>query len=128
MYKIIEPVIELELKPISNLSKDVQKFICNCEPKCKRFIILEKHGRFCEKNAKEIALGIFSLIEGIQRVESSNKARGWTYKEDQFIKDWYKGKNGVAEYGDIRIIATMLNRPISRTRAHIKYMKRMKRI
>lgn len=128
MYKIIKPVIDIEMKPMSNLRKETQEFICTCETKCKNYVVIDDYGRYCENDAREIALSIYSIIEGIQRVESTNKKRGWSYKEEKFIVDWYKRRGGKALYGDTRLIASMLNRPLPKTKNYINYLRRKGKI
>src|SRR5690554_6950215 len=127
MHSVITPVIDLDLKPMNNLTKESQNIICKCETKCKNYLYMDDYGRFCENDARNIALSIIALVEGIDRVKFNKKA-GWTYDEDMFITRWYEKRGGKANYGDIRIIAKMLNRPLSATQAHIKYMQRMGRL
>lgn len=124
MYRIIVPVVDLSMKPMSNLSETTRKRICTCDTLCKSYITIDDHGRFCEHDAREIGLSLISLVEGLNRVEVKDKTRGWTYDEIEFIKDFYAKKDGEAEYGDTRLIATMLNRSHSKTQTYIKFMRR----
>lgn len=127
VYPTLKPKIEIRKKPMRNLTKDVQAIICKCEEPCKNYLLIDDYGRFCEKDALEIGLSIYSLVEGINRIEPGNQKYGWSVQEEQFIIDFYN-KHDTSRYGSLRILATMLHRPYDRTVYKVKEMKRRKLI
>lgn len=123
-YEILTPEIDMRLLPMDDLPPHVQGRICSCPARCKRYVELDVFGRYCEGAARNISLSLFSLVEGIGRIEPrSNGKRRWTMKEEQFIREWNKKYGGI-RYGDPRIIAGMLGRPYNGVREKIKQMQR----
>src|SRR5699024_7592573 len=123
MYRTLKPKLDMSIKPMSNLSKETQERICSCDVMCKQYVHIDDYGRFCAHDAKEIGLSLFSLVEGIHRVESYNKRYGWNVQEEQFIIEWYERRGG-GIYGDRRVIATMLNRPYENVASKIARMRK----
>lgn len=122
-YELITPEIDMQLEPMENLPKVVQGRICKCPTRCTRYVHLDDYGRYCEHAARQIALAMFALVEGINRIEPNpDGKRRWSLKEEKFLREWYS-KHGI-RYGDIRIIANMLDRPYNGVRQKIKQMQR----
>lgn len=118
-------MIEMELRPMSELPKGSQRFVCKCVPKCDTYLDIDIYGRFCKKSSLELAYDIFHKIKGINgtpRVGKRKHYREWTLTEVQYIKDWYS-KGGFG-HGDVKIIAEKLNREHSVTSSKIAHMRR----
>lgn len=108
MYPVLYPKIDMERKPMKNLTEETQRYICNCDEPCEYYIHLDEYGRFCEKDALDIAYSLFFIIKELTRVgKREGLNRAWTVKEEQLIIDWYaKG----FRYGDRKIISDILGR------------------
>lgn len=125
MYEVITPPIDIDIKPIANLSESSQNLICSCESKCKYYVSIDDYGRFCEYDAKQIALSIISLVVlRSNRVVLKHKRREWTFKEDEYLIDWYKVRKGKAKYGDLRLLAELLERSYESVKWRIKYLRK----
>lgn len=102
---------------------ETQSFLCTCSEECEHYLIIEGLGRYCEKQAKEIALNIITVVNEVHRISSNKKDQGWLYEESKMIIDWYARKNGKAEYGDVPMLAEMLGRSIISTKSHIRHLR-----
>lgn len=112
---------------MQRLPAETQRLICTCSEQCKRYVTIDSLGRFCEYEAREIALGIFELVEDVNRivVSEDKRGQGYTYEEDQLIIKWYNNNDRSFKHGDTPKIAAMLNRELKSVRNRIKYMRRM---
>lgn len=123
-YKLLRPEIDMKILPMYNLTQETQERICSCPERCTRYVVLDDYGRYCENVARDVSLSIFSLVEGIGRVEPKKATRReWTLREIQFIQEWKKKYSGF-RYGDTRLIAGMLGRPVGGVREKIKQLRR----
>lgn len=128
-YSLINPTVDMEKKPMSELPKNVQSRLCKCEPRCTDYINLDGYGRYCLQDALTIAHGLFALVNGINRIPNINadKYREWTYQEEQVIQDFLRSKDR-AEWGDYRFLGSLLNRTHESIKSRVKLLRREGRL
>lgn len=118
--------MNIKIRPMYHLEPVYHKYICKCPTKCENYIDLDDYGRFCEKDAMDIA---YRIINTVKKVKEPSKARGkggsWKVSEEQYIVDWYaKG----AEFGDIVVIAEYLGRSYGAVKSKIDRLRKEGRI
>lgn len=123
VFHNIQPKIDIDLKPMNNLSKETQSILCSCEKKCKRYIHLDEYGRFCEKDALNIAYHMFAIVKNLSVPQTNPEYRSWTFAEEKVIMNWYNHNKKIV-YGDRRILANLLKRNYSSVVSKIDHMKR----
>lgn len=128
---VLRPQLDMKILPMSNLSEKSQKYLCNCDTTCERYVHIESAGRFCENNARELGLSIIALIDSVDMTRIRKPKRygvtSWTTSEENFVRDWCnkrrKENNNRLPRGDVMVLASILDKPYSSTRYKIRNMR-----